>query len=275
MAIRTNFRRSLLLITVSFIFTMVALAQNTIPRHKVAVFTPLYLDSAYDSYGEYRYSKYVFPKFINPGLEFYEGVQLALDSLNKENAPLEVFVYDTRSITETITEQLNKPELEDVELIITNCSSAEVKTFADAGLKKNIPVINVNLPYDGNVTSNPFFVMLNSSLKTQCEGIYRYIQKYHSLKPLVVFRKKGQLEEMIRSYFDDYGKNTLAIPLSLKYVELNDSFTVDHLKPYLDTVQETLCISGSLDENFGRRLAQKLSALKKMKYQSVVMGMPT
>ena len=59
------------------------------------------------------------------------------------------------------------------------------------GLKRNIPVINVNLPNDGGVTGNPFFVILNSTLKTQCEGIYRHIQKYYALNPVVVFRKKG------------------------------------------------------------------------------------
>ena len=58
---------------------------TTNSRLKVSVFTPLYLDSAFDASGSYRYEKY-FPKFINPGLEFYEGVQLALDSLEKEGA---------------------------------------------------------------------------------------------------------------------------------------------------------------------------------------------
>src|SRR5918911_1150193 len=53
---------------------------------KIAIFAPLYLDSAFDASHEYRYGKNVFPKFINSGLEFYEGVQLALDSLAKENA---------------------------------------------------------------------------------------------------------------------------------------------------------------------------------------------
>src|SRR4030095_11896618 len=71
-------------------------AQN-ISKQKIAVFVPLYLDSAFDSYNTYRYDK-SFPKFINPGLEFYEGVQLALDSLTKEKTQLEVFVYDTRSV---------------------------------------------------------------------------------------------------------------------------------------------------------------------------------
>lgn len=250
-------------------------AQDTVAKHKIAIFAPLYLDSAFDNNFEYRYSKNTFPKFINPGLEFYEGVQLALDSLNKENVQLEIFVYDTRSAKENIAEQLNKPEMNEMELIITHCSNTEVKIFADAGLQKNIPVINVNLPNDGGVTANPFFVILNPTLRTQCEGIYKQIQKYYSLIPVVVFRKKGQLEDRIKTYFDEYGKNTSAIPLKLKYVELTDSFTVNQLKPYLDTINQTLCVAGTLDENFGKRLTRQLAVLKKQNYSAIVMGMPT
>lgn len=249
--------------------------QENVPKHKIAIFAPLYLDSAFDSNNEYRYTKNVFPKYINPGLEFYEGAQLALDSLNKEQAPLEVFIYDTRSATETILQQLGKAEMNNVELIIVHCTNAEVKVFADAGLKKNIPVINVNLPNDGGAIANPFFVVLNSTLKTQCEGIYKHIQKYYSLNPVIVFRKKGQLEDRIKTYFDDFGKNTASIPVKLKYVDLTDSFTVNQLIPYLDTTNQTLCIAGSLDENFGKRLTQQLAALKKQKYLASVMGMPT
>ena len=250
-------------------------AQERPPKHRVAVFAPLYLDSAFDATNEYRYAKNVFPKFINPGLEFYEGVQLALDSLNIENAPLEVFVYDTRSATETLMEQLDKTVADSTEIIIAYCSNAEVKTFADAGLRNNIPVINVNLPNDGGAIGNPFFVVLNPTLKTQCEGIYKHLQKYYSLDPIVVFRKKGQLEDRIKGYFDDFGKSTVAIPLKFKYVDLSDSFTINQLKPYLDTATQTLCIAGSLDENFGKRLIQQLSLLKKQKYISSIMGMPT
>lgn len=272
---KSHYTKSAFLLIAFCLLSILTFAQDTIPKHRIAIFAPLYLDSAFDEMDEYRYAKNIFPKFINPGLEFYEGAQLALDSLSKEYAPLEVFIYDSRSAKETIWEQLNKPEMAGVELIITHCSSAEVKTFADAGLKKNIPVINANVPNDGSVTANPFFVMLNSTLKTQCEGIYKHIQKYYSLNPLVVFRKKGQLEERIKSYFDEYAKKTMAIPLKIKYVELNDSFTVDQLKPYLDTTNEALCLSGSLDENFGKRLVKQLAILKKQKFNSIVMGMPT
>ncbi|HEV7781816.1 MAG TPA: amino acid ABC transporter substrate-binding protein, partial [Chitinophagaceae bacterium] len=153
--------------------------------------------------------------------------------------------------------------------------SKEVKLFAEAGLKKNIPVINVNLPNDASAAANPFYVVLNPTLRTQCEGIYRHIQKYYSLDNIVVFRKKGDLEDRIKMYFDDFGKSTIAIPVKMKYVELPDSFTVNQLKAHLDTTEQTLCIAGSLDENFGKRMVQQLALLKKQKYMATAMGMPT
>lgn len=250
-------------------------AQTDVPKHKIAIFAPLYLDSAFNEENKYRYSANTFPKFINPGLEFYEGAQLALDSLKKEFAPLEVFIYDTKSISESLTQQLNSLELEDLELIISHCNAAETKLLAEAGLRKNIPVINANLPNDGGVTGNPFFVLLNPTLRTQCEGVYKYIQKYYSLDPIVVFRRKGSLEDRIKMYFDDFSKSTMSIPLKLKYVDLPDSFTVNQLKAHLDTTIQTLCVAGSLDETFGKKLVQQLALLNKQNYGSTIMGMPT
>jgi hypothetical protein len=257
-------------------FVTVAKAQDTFatPKHKIAIFAPLYLDSAFDSMNEYRYAKNVFPKFISPGLEFIEGAQLALDSLNKVKVPLEVFIYDTRSGSEPLARQLEKIERDSIELIITYCTASEIKTFADAGLKKNIPVINVNLPNDGGVSTNPFYVVLNSTLKTQTEGIYRHIQKYYPLHSIIVFRKRGPLEDRIRQYFDDFSKTTLSVPLKMKYVEVTDSFTVDQLRAQLDSNKQTLVISGSLDENFGKRLIKQLASIRKQ-YPVTVMGMPT
>jgi len=242
--------------------------------HKIAIFAPLYLDSAFDDSQEYKYAKNIFPKFMNPGLEFYEGAQLALDSISKQGKQLEVFVFDTRSAKETLEQQLNKPDLAGVEVIIAHCSGNELRAFAEAGLAKNIPVINVTIPNDGGVTGNPFFVILNPTLKTQCEGLYKYIQKYYAIDPLVVFKKKGVLEDQIKSYFDNYAKATMGVPLKMKYVDVPENFTAEQLAPYLDSNHHTVCLAGSLDENFGRQLATQLASLYK-KYPVVIVGMPT
>ena len=84
-----------------------------------------------------------FSKYINPGLELYRRRQLALDSEWWKRYRLKVYVYDTRSSKETLARQLNKPEMDSVSFIIAHCTSNEIKLLADAGLKRNIPVINV------------------------------------------------------------------------------------------------------------------------------------
>src|SRR5215212_11543521 len=78
-----------------------------IERHKIAIFTPLYLDSAFDAAGNFRYEK-TGARFVNAGLDFYYGAQLALDSLQKRGAPLEVFFGDSRG-KQSLQYQLAKP----------------------------------------------------------------------------------------------------------------------------------------------------------------------
>ncbi len=243
-------------------------------KMKIAIFAPLYLDSAFDANNEYRYAKNNFPKFINSGLEFYEGAQLALDSLNDEGVELEVFVYDTRSATETLDQQLARPELSDVSLIIAHCSNNEVRALSDLALKRKIPVINTTVPNDAGTTANPYFILLNPTLRTQCEGIYRFLQKHYSIEPLVVFRRKGAADNAIKRLFDEYSQSTMGVPLKLKYVELPDNFTAVQLRSHLDSNRTSVCIAGSLDMNFGRNLALQLASISKS-YPLVIMGMPT
>ena len=261
-----------LVIPLLFFFSITnSFAQNGISKQRIAVFVPLYLDSAFDATNSYRYDKN-FPKFINPGLEFYEGVQLAIDSLNKVNEPLEVFVYDTRSVKHLLMEQLN--QLDTVDLIIGHANAQENWVLADEARMRKIPYINVNLPNDGGITNNPYFVMLNPSLKTHVESVYRHLQKYFALNTITVLKKKGQMEDLIKTYFDDYSKSTASVPLKLKYVDLADSFTVKQLLPLLDSNRHNTFVSASLDDNFSRRLITQL-ALAGRSYKISIIGMPT
>jgi hypothetical protein len=251
-------------------------AQNNSPetKQRIAIFAPLYLDSAFDASGNYRFVDGL-PKYINPGLEFYEGAQLALDSLAAEGAPLEVFVFDTRAAGKNLKQQLEEAKADSVQLILGyNATVSELQQMAFSSQEMKVPFINVNLPNDGGVYENPYLVLLNSTLKTHIEAMYHYIQKYYPLDELIVFRKKGQLEDLIRSYIDDAGKSTLGVPLKLKYADLTDSFTVNQLTTHLDSNRHSLCIAGSLDENFGKRLAQQLAAVSGQ-YPLTLMGMPT
>ena len=249
-----------------------SVAQNSsVQKQKIAVFLPLYLDSAFDKTNTYRYDK-SFPKFINPGLEFYEGMQLALDSLNKEKAPLEVLVYDTRSATKTNAQQLK--EMDSAGLVIAFTTPQENYLFADEARKRKIPYVNPNLPNEAGIINNPYFILLNSTLKTHVEGIYRFLQKNYPTNPVVLFRKKGVMEDIITGYINDFEKSTVSVPLKIKVVELTDSFNIKQVVNHLDSNKNFVCIAGTLDDNFNRRLAAMLASIHKI-YSTSMIGMPT
>jgi hypothetical protein len=242
-------------------------------RHRVAVFLPLYLDSAYDATGSYRYDK-SFPRFINPGLEFYEGVDLALDTLRKEGLKLDVRIYDTRSATESIQQVVADSDFAGTELILgAVVNGGEEQQLAAAGLAQHAPFVNVNFPNDASITANQSLVILNSTLRAHCEGIYRYLQRNYPTKPLVFFRKKGSQEDRLKGYFTDLDHTTAGVPLKIQYVTLDDDFNSSALEADLDSTVQTICIAGSLDEAFGLRLTGVLAAMKS--YPTVLIGMPT
>ena len=253
--------------------SLLAQTDSVTKKHKVLVFTPLYLDSAFDrTTGEYRYGKQ-FPHFINPGLEFYEGVQLALDTLEEEKVPLQVSIFDTRCVGKTLEQQLESPEAADAGLIIGYVTPAEERLLAAAAMRKNIPFINVNLPNDAGISGNPSLVILNSTLKTHCEGIYHFLQRYYPVSPVTVFRKNGTMEDKLKSYLTDIEKATNGVKLKIKYITLDDSKPFD-LRQYLDSDRLNVNLVGSLDENFGKKIAWQLSSFSET-YSSLVIGMPT
>ncbi|MER3471363.1 MAG: amino acid ABC transporter substrate-binding protein [Chitinophagaceae bacterium] len=263
-------KRKLLLFTV-YIFTF--LFAQTQQKHKIAVFAPLYLDSAYDASGNYKLGN-SFPKYAISGLEFYEGAQAAFDSLNKQNAQLEVYIYDTRAGNASLKQQINSNELKDVELIIVNGNASDIHVLADAAKTKKVPLISATLPNDAGVINNPYFVVLNATLRTHCEGIYYYIQKYHPLDRIVLFTKTGSQEEQVKKYFREIAQTSSGTPLKIDIIDIGNGITADALKGRLDIVHKNVCISGSLDETFGASLAQQLSSLGK-KYGIKLIGMPT
>jgi len=242
-------------------------------RFHIAIFSPLFLDSAFDASDTYRYGK-TFPRFINAGLEFYEGIQLAIDSLQREGAMLDIHVYDTKSATPRFDNLVKSDSMNKMDMIIGHVTAYEAKVLADTAASKNIPFININFPNDAGVSNNPNFVILNSTLLTHCEGLYRFLQKNFALSPIIVFRKKGQQEDRLTEYFKEIEKSTAAVPLKLKYVTLENKFTPEQLAKHLDKVKTSVAIAGSLDISFAQQLCQELASLNTT-HATTVFGMPT
>lgn len=250
-----------------------AQTKDTATRYHVAVFLPLYLDTAFDASGQYRFDQN-FPKYINPGLEFYEGLKLAADSLAKTGSSLDITIYDTRSSTKTLQQVLDEPVFDSTDLIIGYVNLPELRMLSREARVKDIPFINVNYPNDGGVTNNPQFVILNSTLKSHFEALYKFIQRNWATSNILYLRKKGAQEDLVKNDFADIQKNTASVPLHMKYIYLDNPADPGPLVPYLDSNTKTIVLVGSLDENFGKQVCTQLASLNKT-YATKILGMPT
>lgn len=243
-------------------------------KHKMAIFTPLFLDQAFDSEGNYLYSNKSFPKNSITGLEFYHGASMAMDSLNKLNVPLEVYVYDSKSANESLEQQFSKCAADGVELIIANCSMTELALLARLGADKKITVINATVPNDANVTNNPYFIVLNPTIQTQIEGLYQFIKRQYPGKEITILTKNASSEKFIRNVFETlskYYKNDIAF----KYLEVNDDIALKSLGVAMQPSQKMVYVVGSLDTEFGSNVLKQFSANRKNYDSLTVIGMPT
>ncbi len=261
----------LLLVLVSFLSIQELRAQEA--PIKIAVFAPIYLDSAFNG-NNFKLGNTNLPKYLLPGLEFYNGVMMAIDSLNAEGVNAEVLIYDSKQSESAIQEILSKPELAGVSLIIASFNNRnEIKPLADFALSRKIALISETYPNDGGVTENPYFVLINSTLRTHIDALYKYLQRFHSTDNIIWIKRKGALEDMIQGFYTELQKKTPSLALRVKTVEMVDSLNQQTLLTSLDSNRNNVLICGSLNEPFGTAIVKTLADNKD--YKGTVIGMPT
>ena len=241
---------------------------------KVAVFVPIYAQAVLDTIS-YTSDKPNLPKTVLPGLEFYNGVMMAIDSLNQEGARVEISIYDTKQTRQSLTDLLKKPELNGVGLMIAAITNTkELKIFADQALAKHIPLISATYPNYVGVSQNPYFVLLNSSFPTHLQGVYRHMQQYYSSNTIIAVTRKGATEDYVRNYFTELTKTAGAPPLKIKWINLDGgSASLNNLKGSLDSTKSNVVFVASPAENFGLNVVRTLC--NNPSYQTTAIGMPT
>ncbi len=251
-------------------------AQDTIninqKVYKVGIFAPLYLDSVFTN-SKLRSEK-ILPKFIMPALDFVQGAEIAFDTLSLYNERVEGFIYDTKSFSQPIPWLLQNRLLDSLDLIIGSVRDADFKQLSDFSLKRNIPFISSTYPNDGGVTNNPNLIIMNSTLKAHCEGIYSYILQNHGTDKIILIKKPGAQEEKIISYFKMLNEQEGKPLLNIQTIHIDSTITPYFLKMRLDSTKRTVIIAGSLDESFAKTVTDACYAVRK-NYPLILIGMPS
>ncbi len=262
---------TILIFFTSCLFTKAFAADTTQAPVRIAVLMPLYLDSAFAG-NTYNLSNTKIPQYFLSGLEFYNGVMMAIDSLQKENTNIEVWIYDTHKQGQTIQQLTAEMQPLNFSMMIAVFSSAaEQKAISDFSAMNSIPVISATYPTDAYLNYNPFFIMLNPTWKTHVNAIYKYLSKNYKNQQIIFCTKSGTLENKIAEEFKLLNTNH---NLNFSNIILNDNFPDEDVLKHLDSTRQNIILCGSLNENFGRALIKALNDNGDT-YHTVITGMPT
>ncbi len=270
-----KFITGLVFFTVLFSFKNLS-AQNILvtPPHnyKIAIFAPLYLDSVFRN-NTFKYYKTI-PRFIMPAIDFVQGAQIALDSLESGDDYIDATIYDSKSFTQPVPYLIQSKKLDSLDLIIGSIKDAEFLQLAEFAANHKIPFISATYPNDAGITNNPFMVIVNSTLKTHCEAIYSYILQNHGTDKIYLCRQNGTQEDMVASYFKQINEQDGKPLLNIQSLNFDNNLNAAILKTKLDSNRNSILIGASLDENFAGRMAHACFDLNKT-FPIILIGMPT
>lgn len=244
-------------------------AMLPLPTYKVAVFSPMYLDSVFSG-TTYRLGKNV-PKFALPGLEFAEGARIAFDSMAVLNGNIQASIFDSKSSGMPVSRLLASGQLNDYKLIIGNVRDAEYTQLAQFAKDHRIPFISAVLPNDGGVTDNPYLAINNPTLRGHCEAIYSYLLTTNSASNILLVRRAGAQEDKVEEYFRSMNNPDGTNLLKIKTIRIDNDLTKINYE--LDSTKNNVVIGGSLNTQFASALAEQCSRLN-TNYPIMLIGMP-
>lgn len=145
--------------------------------------------------------------------EFYQGFEVAVDSLRKAGMNLEIFVYDTQRDTTTIGKILNRPELKDVDLVIGPLYPNTISYTVEQCAKRKIRIV---LPFKSDASvlhDNPYVFKSVTSNMTLMDGSIDYIVNHHAHHNVIILKPFSEEDKAL------YERAKLRFNESIRLVE--------------------------------------------------------
>lgn len=124
--------------------------------------------------------------------EFYKGFLLAVDSMRNCGTPIKVHAFDTSASLDTVKSILQRPEMKNMQLIITPDAEAQMSEIAAFGRDNNVNVLNLFVVKDQSYRNTPYLMQGNIPHHDMYEkAIKGMVGKFSEFTPVIVSRKDG------------------------------------------------------------------------------------
>ena len=221
--------------------------------YRIDVLAPLYLDDLVK--GKSVSGK--IPDKALPGVAFYQGLNLAADSLKKAGFDLDIYVHDVASVNESVSELTGKDKMDSSDLIIGAVQAKDVTALADYAKKKHINFVSALSPADGGVKENQYFTLIQPSLRTHCEWILSDVaKKYPGQKISILYRTSKEADYNAYKYLT----SGVASNMNIWQLLCNSLPEKESLEPLFDTSKPNIVLVSILDNGYADSLMRLLTA---------------
>ncbi|XZF15414.1 ABC transporter substrate-binding protein [Chitinophagaceae bacterium MMS25-I14] len=235
-------------------------------RYRIDVLVPLYLDELVKN-NKLTFKEKMPDKAV-PGVNFYEGIRLAADTLDKWNYKIDLYVHDVSDPQQTPEQLIGKKTLDSSDLIIGAIPTAQVTPVAKFAAAHRINFVSALSPSDGGVKDNPYFTLLQPSLQTHCEFLRSYIRKKHPGKNIVVYDHSSvAADKTALGHLDMADKSVRKINCSSLPVK-------EQLQKAFDSTDVNVILMPVLDNAYAESLLSQLYRFFP-NYRFEVYGMPS
>lgn len=237
-------------------------------RYRVDVLVPLYLNELVSG-GKPVYKSHL-PDKVLPGLSFYQGIQLAADTLNGQGYHLDVYVHDINDPAQTTEMLLKGNKLDSADLIIGAVAVHQVAPLAALAKKRNINFVSTHTPADGGVKGNLYFSLAQPTLQRHCEAVRAAVAKIARPTTDLLMYCRSNVSVDMQCF------NYLRADSAFGYtkVMVNTPMSPDKLRNFLDSNSTNVIVMPIVDPGYAAQMLQQLGK-SFPNYHFEVYGMPS
>lgn len=208
-----------------------------------------------------------FPQQGLLGLHFYEGILLAIDSLEKSGKMYyDIYVHDLSS--SSIEQILSEGQLDSTDVIVGALQGNDVRDVAEFSKKHGISFFSAISPSDQGITENAYFVMLQPSLRSHLHHSIRFVEYNKSYLNTLVLYSPETRREKARTIIEDQ------IKAKYKSVQISSNSDYKNLRYYLDKGKKNVVYTTELDPEKAAEILRSLNEYAE-EYPMEVIGLPT
>lgn len=178
-----------------------------VEKSTIAVLLPLMLEKGHQD------------KMARSASDFVRGFMLGINTMSENSAPVDLKVYDTNNSPEEIRAILGKPELQDVDVVISPEEAGAVKLVLDATTSSGAYVLNLFSAQDTSYLESPRAIQTYIPAALMYEkAAQALIDMYDDYTPVFLISKGGRSEKLpFTNYLREQFAASGVVPVELVF----------------------------------------------------------